>query len=372
MKNNFYSAVATLIGAIVGVGIFGMPYVVAKAGFWTGIFFLFFLGGATLLLHLIYGEIVLRNQSRCRFVGYAENYLGLKGKVVASLVSVLMRYGALLAYMIVAGKFLSIIFNGTEFFWSLVFFGVGSVAIFFGLKVVSKIEVLMALFLLVVIGLIFIEGFYKIDYANLTNFNFDNFFLPYGVILWAIGGLPAIPEMKQILKGNTKSLKKAIVLATLIPLLLYAVFIFVVVGVTGPNTTVEAIEGLVQALERTVLLGAVFGFLAVSTSFLILGVSLKKIFWYDYNLSPRFSWFLVCIIPLVCYLLEFRNFIAVISFTGAILTGLEGILLVRIYQKIKLKGLRNPEYKLKIPKFLEYTLIFVLLLGIIYQLVYYF
>jgi amino acid permease len=33
MNKRFYEATATLIGTVVGVGIFGVPYVVAKSGF---------------------------------------------------------------------------------------------------------------------------------------------------------------------------------------------------------------------------------------------------------------------------------------------------------------------------------------------------
>ena len=66
MSKNFCGATATLIGTIVGVGIFGVPYVVAKSGFLLGLLFLFGLGGVALLLHLFYGEIVLRTPGGSR------------------------------------------------------------------------------------------------------------------------------------------------------------------------------------------------------------------------------------------------------------------------------------------------------------------
>jgi len=37
MRNEkFLAAVSTMIGAIVGVGIFGLPYVISQAGFFVG------------------------------------------------------------------------------------------------------------------------------------------------------------------------------------------------------------------------------------------------------------------------------------------------------------------------------------------------
>lgn len=371
MDKNFYSATAVLIGTIVGVGIFGIPYTVARSGFALGLFFLAVLGLVFLLLHLFYGEIVLRTLGKHRFVGYAQIYLGKWGKRLTSFTSIFINYGALLAYMIVGGKFLEIIFGGSEFNWSLIFFIVCSLAIFFGLRVIVKIELFMSLFLIITIFLIFIKGWPAIDLNNLSTLDWKYFFLPYGVILWAIGGLAAIPEMKEVFKENYKSFKKAIIVGTLLPVLLYVIFVLTVVGVTGSKTSPEAINGLVGSLgSSTVVLGAVFGLLAVTTSFLVIGLSLKKIFWYDYGANKHVSWVLTCLVPVVAFLLHWRDFIVVIGFLGAILGGLDGILLILIYRKAKKIGQRKPEYSLKIPSFVYYSIIFVFSLGIIYQIIF--
>ncbi len=383
MNKNFYGATATLIGTIVGVGIFGIPYVVARSGFLLGLLFLFVLGMAVLLLHLFYGEIVLRTPGKHRFVGYAQRYLGNWGKRLATLTSVFTIYGALLAYTIVGGKFLATIFGRSDFIWSLIFFSICSLAVFFGLRVITKMEILMSLFLIMVIILIFIEGWPTIKFNNLATLNWPYFFLPYGVILWAAGGWAAIPEMKEIfspslrqaqgkLGSGYKFFKKAIIWGTLLPIFLYALFVLTVVGVTGSQTSPEAIGGLVQVLEnRTIILGAIFGLLAVATSFLVLGLCLKKIFWYDYKINKHLAWALTCFVPVIAYLLHLRDFIAVIGFLGAALVGLEGILLVLIYQKAKKLGQRQPEYSLKLSPIFGYGLILILSLGIIYQIIYY-
>jgi len=370
MNKNFYYATATLIGAIVGVGIFAVPYVVAKAGFLLGLFFLFVLGGVALLFHLLYGEIVLRTPGKHRYVGYAEIYLGQWGKWLITFTSIFIFYGALLAYIIVGGKFLQTIFGGTDFVWSLFFFAVCSLAIFFGLKVITKIEVLMTLFLIAVIILIFIKSLPMIKLDNLSTLDWQYFFLPYGVIFWAVTAASAIPEMKEIFKQNYQLFKKAITWGTLLPVFLHLFFILTVVGVTGHQTSPEAIQGLAMALEdHTIIFGAIFGLLAVTTSFLVVGLSLKKTFWYDYKINKYLAWALTCFIPLIAYLCELRDFIAVIGFLGATLGGLQMILLILIYQKAKKKGQRQPEYSIKLHPIVSYGLILILGLGIIYQIV---
>lgn len=371
MNKNFYYATATLIGTIVGVGIFGVPYVVAKAGFFLGLLFLFVLGGVALLLHLLYGEIVLRTPGKHRYVGYAEIYLGQWGKRLIAFASIFIFYGALLAYIIVGGKFVQTIFGGTDFIGSLIFFIICSLAIFFGLQVITKMEVLMTLFLIAVVILIFVKGWPMIKLDNLSTWDWQYFFLPYGVILWAVAGSAAIPEMKEIFKRNYQSFKKAIIWGTLLPVFLYLIFILTVVGVTGQQTSPEAIQGLVKALENyTIIFGAIFGLLAVATSFLVVGLSLKKTFWYDYKINKYLAWVLTCSIPLIAYLCHLRDFITVIGFLGATLGGLQMVLVILIYQKAKKTGQRQPEYSLKLPLIIIYGLILILGLGTIYQIIY--
>ena len=49
---NFWEAVATIVGTIVGAGMLGIPYVLAKAGFFTGLILLLFLGVSIMFVHL--------------------------------------------------------------------------------------------------------------------------------------------------------------------------------------------------------------------------------------------------------------------------------------------------------------------------------
>ena len=372
MNKNFYYATATLIGAIVGVGIFSLPYVVSRAGFLLGLFFLFLLGGVALLIHLFYGEIILRTPGKHRFVGYAQIYLGSWGKALITFTSVFIFYGALLAYIIISGKFLQIIFGGSEFVWSMLFFVFCSLAIFSGLRVIAQIEILMSLFLIIMAIFIFVKGWPAVKLDNFFTLDWSYFFLPYGVILWAVTGGVALPEMKEIFKENYRFFKKAIIWGTLLPVFLYALFVFTVVGVTGQQTSIEAIKGLVQVLaNHTVILGAIFGILAVTTSFLVIGLSLKKTFWYDYKINKYLSWGLTCFIPLMAYLFHLRNFVVVIGFLGAALCGLEGIILILIYQKAKKMGRRRPEYSLNLPRLVNYGLILLFALGLVYQIIYY-
>ena len=81
MKNKVFRAISALVGTVIGAGIFGIPYVVAKIGFLPGIFYLLTLGTLVLFLNLLYGEVILRTPGDHQLTGYAEIYLGKFGKI---------------------------------------------------------------------------------------------------------------------------------------------------------------------------------------------------------------------------------------------------------------------------------------------------
>ncbi len=376
MNRNFFYAVAVLVGTIVGAGMFGIPYAVAQSGFLIGAIFLLVLTGAALLIHLIYGEIVCRTEEKHRLVGYAEHYLGKFGKAIAAIALIVGLLGALLVYIIISGEFLSIIFapifGGSPFIYSLIFFAIGALAIFKDLALVKKLELVMTLFLVLIVFLIFFSGLPHIDFPNLKTIDFRYLFLPYGIILWALAGSSAIPELKEVVSLEGHKYKKVIIWGTIIPAVLYLLFMLIVVGITGKFTTAEAIQGLSGFLGRgIIILGAIFGLLAAMTSFFVIGIGIKKVFWYDYKINKNISWFLACFIPLLGFLLGLRGFIAIIGFLGVVFGAIEGTITILIYQKSKKIGNRQPEYSLRIPGLIIYTLIAIFVLGLIYQVIYF-
>ncbi len=376
MDRSTIYATATLVGTIVGAGMFGIPYVVAQSGFLIGAVFLFILTIVSILLHLAYGEIAYKTPGKHRLVGYAEHYLGKYGKVIVTISLLIGFFGSLLVYIIISGEFLSELFSplfgGSSFVYSLIFFAIGSLGVLKGLKLIEQLELVIGLLLCGIVLLIFFSGIFHLDVSNLKSINLKQFFLPYGVILWALAGGAAVPELKEVVKGNGKSYKKAIVLGTLIPAVLYFLFMFVVVGVSGERTSPEAIQGLMGILGREITyIGAAFGALASITSFFVIGLALKKVFWYDYRINKNLSWFLVCFIPLLGFLLGLREFIPIIGFLGVFLGAIESVSIILIYKKVSRIKKADLDYNLKLPKIVIFSLIVLFILGFIYQIIYY-
>jgi len=373
ISKNSFGAIAILVGCIIGAGILGIPYVVAKAGFITGLIDIVLIGIVMIVMHLYLGEVVLRTKGKHQLVGYAEKYLGKAGKNLMWFAMVFVTYGALLAYTIKEGDFVNALFNtyfgGSPFTYSLIFLGLMAFLVYFELNVLEKSEVLMVFILLGVISLICFFALPHVNINNLNSFNPGSFFLPYGVILFAFLGAVSIPEMKEELKENKAYMKKAIIIGCSIPLVVYIIFAFIVVGVTGINTTDGAILGLGNAIGYEMLVfGTLFGIITMMSSFLILAFSLKEMFEYDYKIDKFSSWFLTCSVPLVIFMLGVKSFVKTIGVAGSVSGGLMGILIVLMYIKAKKLGERKPEYSIKKSNIISWILILLFVFGIIYEL----
>ena len=370
----FFLAISVLLGTMIGAGIFGIPYVISRSGMIPGFFYFLILGGTVFLIHLFFGEIVLRTKERHRLPGYAKKYLGNWGERIAAFSTIFGMIMVLLIYIILGGDFLEILFF--SFFpsigglspshFSLIFWLILSFFIFKGIKFIAPAEFFTNLAFIFIIFLIFCLALPKVNFQNFTLFDFKNIFLPYGVILFALTGWSAIPEMGEVLKDSQerKKFKKAIYFSIIIALLLYALFTLTIVGVSGKNTSPEVFWGLSRYLDpKIVFLGVLAGLITIADSFLIIGLYLRNTLIYDYKLQKIPSSLISCGFPLILFLLGFRQFINIIGFAGTFIGAIEGIIIILIWKKAKLLGNREPEYSLEIPSILLYTLIAIFILG---------
>lgn len=364
-------AISVLAGTIIGVGFFALPYITMIVGIEAILIYFFVLGLVSFLLHLFFGELSLITPDYKRLPGFAKIYFGRFGEKIAYFTSIISLFGALLAYLIVGGEFLEELmgsfFVKNIVFWTIFYSIIGAILIFFDVKVVEKIEFWGLVLFLVVLFFISVKSFNLINWQNFSlgkvTFKDGNWFLPYGPILFSLWGMALIPEIEEILKDKKQALLKTIAISILISILVYLFFIFLILGIAGKNTKESALLNLRELLgkERGSLL-LFFGIVTTFTSYLTLGLTLKKILWYDLKLNKILAWLLTCLLPIFLFLLGIKKFIPLISFLGGIFLGLEGILVLLMYKKAFSKKITLAK------KFLVSSLFFFLILGIFYEM----
>jgi amino acid permease len=372
-NKNFWQAVATLIGTIVGAGILGIPFVVSRVGLWPGLFFIVLLGLASMILNLMIAEMLLRTRLRHQLVGLMQKYLGQAAKHWQALAMGIGYYGALTAYIIGEGEVLAAIFgaSGISALWFSIIFFLGSVVVLLiGLKLIKVLEFWLVLLILLIVLVIVIVSLPAINITNFYYLDFSELFLPYGVILFAFGGSGAVFSIREILRQQERLIRPAVVLGSLFPILLYSIFALVVLGVTGLTTTDIATIGLGNALgPNMVLYGNLFAVLAMATSFLTLGIALRQMYRYDYHLPVWLAWLLVIIVPLLIFLLISQNFIQVIGTAGSLTFGLSGVLTVLAFWRAKKIGEQSPIFSLPKMRVIGSLLIVIFLFGVVYTIV---
>jgi amino acid permease len=365
VDKKFWSAVFTLTGTVIGAGILGLPYVFAKSGFGIGIFWLLLLGLVMILTNLYFAEVCLRTKGNHQLFGYAKKYLGKFGSRVTFVIVIFGVYLALLAYLIGEGQSLSRFFTGSldySFYFAIGFWVLMVLILRGGLRDLKKVESWGVIGIILVVIILAAWKAPHVQAGNLFYNNPVNFFVPFGVILFALSGFFSVPELRMGIKGKENSLWKAIIMGMLIPIVLYAVFSGVFIGVLGENVSEVATLSFGNIL-------VLLGILTMLTSYVVLGFVLKDTFQYDLKYPKITSFFFTSGVPLLLYLvLNYYgrlSFVDTLDIGGAVSTSLAAILVLIMGLRAKKMGNRKPEFSMPLNWFIVLILSAIFLIGII-------
>lgn len=329
----FLHATAVLVGTMVGVGIYGIPFSFAKAGFFVGAVWLVAVAVVMTVFNLLFAQLTAATPGVHQVSGYISFWLGPWSRRVTTFANMLSLYGALLAFLIVAGEFLHNILSNflaiNPQWYSVIFALAWSVMWFLRVRVVAAVELALIGVYAVIVVIIAVLGIPHITFGNFAGWTPDFWYLPYGVLLFAFAGMSAIPIQRQLLAGRERLMRPAIITAMTAAGFLYLLFAFIVVGISGEVTSPEAFAGLFDFLGSPIILfGSVLGVLTISTSYVMLGTALYEMFHIDYRFSAPAAWLFSIVPPVAFFLGGLRNFIDVIGLVGTVAVGLLGILLL--------------------------------------------
>lgn len=361
-----------MVGTAVGAGIFGLPYVFVRSGYGLGVCYVIVLGAILMLVNLAYGEVVLATKDSHQFPVYVEKYLGKRWKYLAIASMFIGFYGALAAYLLEVSHLLTALLQpflgGTELIYLFCYTIVIASTLYIGLRAVSNLEKILMIAMLSLVSILVIAGWPYLHVNNYVIVSGSSFFLPYGVVLFALSAASAVPDMKNILVKRLSKLKTAIIIGSCIPIVVYIAFTAIVVGITGASTTESSLVGLGQALGKPILIfGSIFGIITMSTSFLMLGLVLKEVYMYDFKWPPLAAWVSVMIPPLLIVLLNWLSFIEILGISGALIGGLDGIMIMKMHRQIHANQDRHSEFTITQSRLVHAFSYIVFIGGITYE-----
>lgn len=365
--------VAVFSGGMIGVGFLSLPYIAMKTGILVMLGYFLVVTALVITINLIFCQISLKTQDFKRFPGFVGHYLGKWPKAFSMVSVIFSTIGVLLVYLIIGGQFLtsvfSSLFSGSNLLYVLIYFLIAGIIIYFDIKVVAKVEFWVLILLFLSLIFIFIEGFSQIKFSNIfsTTYNLQatSFFLPYGPLLFALWGIGLIPEVEEMIKSRPgsqpkKRLKNIVAISTIIVSIFYFLFIMLVLGISGNKTDQTALVGLKYFLPNLLVsIALIMGTLAAFTAFITQGIVFKKTLMFDLKIKHWQAFVMTCCPPFILFLIGIQSFIPLLSFTGAVLLGINGIFILLMYKKIGGKNI------------IIFPLSLVFLLGVIYEILYF-
>lgn len=376
MYKNLILPAGILAGAIIGAGIFALPFVFVNAGIITGLFYLLIFCFVFIVIHLMYAEVIIKTEGEHRFPGYVKIYLGQTGFCLATLTSILGMLLISTVYLIISSSFLKLIlpmnFITPDIFKVMIFWVLVSATIFLEIKSMAFSEFLITSAIVIIALLLFILGIFNFDkIISASSINFQNIFLPCGIILFALAGRVAIPTVINYFRKIKQPLSKAkqpIILGTLIPAFVYLLFIF---GVVGLSTTVskDAVSGLIGSVSPFILvLIGILGLISIWSSYIAVGLDVKNALKFDLKFPKILAGFVVVAAPLLLFFAGFQNFLVLISIVGGVFISLEGIFIVLMWLKSHKIKKEEVIFK-KLNPLIVYALIVIFIGGIIYEVI---
>ncbi|MFH1759018.1 MAG: aromatic amino acid transport family protein [Patescibacteria group bacterium] len=337
--NKVIFSIGIMAGTIIGAGVFSLPYIFMQIGVLNGLVFLVAMAVVMALFHLFYADLVVTTRGRHNFVGFMKIYLGKAGMVFGIITSVIQMMFVLVIYLVLVKSFIALIFptsyspGGVLLFWIL-----GSIVACSTLRRLAMIEFLVAAGMVVIMALVFVFALPSLFEVSLNNavLGVGNFLLPIGPLFFALAGRVAVVEVvRELGKGQKKKIKLSIILGTILPALIYALFILAVVVLSG-SVTSDAVSGLVGNLPLWVLaLISVLGCLSLWSSYTIIGFDVNDILKVDLKIPAFLRVAFIVLAPMVFYMLGFQNFIKLVTFAGAVFTPIVAVLIILMWFKAK-------------------------------------
>ncbi len=350
----FWEGVALLIGTIVGAGYLVLPYSFLQSGIWQNLFWFLVFGVSVTLLHLLYAEIVLATHDNHRLTGYVGLYLGRFAELISIASFVFGVFGGLLVYLLLGSRFFQLLLAPFGLGISnqvlvVVFWLLASCLVAAKVNVSGKINLAITAVTMSLFVLASIVGFVRADPVNFSLPISKPFFYPYGLILYALIGALAIPEIIRMLGKQDAPLvliKPIAIVGTLIPTAVYIFFGIAIFGAAGAHTAPDTISGMAGILPAWLIYGIVIAaFLEILTSYFTFGLYTVETLRKDFNMKKIWATLLAVFFPITLFGVGIDDFVKLIGVLGSVLVTIDSLSILGVYLALKYK---RPDYRFQI------------------------
>ncbi len=327
----------SLTGTIIGAGIFGLPAVFSATGILGGTMLFFLILAVSLLLNQLYIDVIYSVRGSHRLPGYARIIFGSK-LYYASLISMVIKTsGTLLAYVILGGTFFYMLGTGLGidyplWVWAVLFWSIGSLVVFYGIKAVSAFQGGLTWFLIGFMLFTALVLFPFINWQATASIDLNGFLGTIGIVFFAVTAMTVLPDLKDIAGREQRKMRLGSAIAVLTAGLLSWLFGVIIASVYPHVKGVADIQLAFPPIFWWLI--PTIGLLAVSTSFLTFTQALKNLLSVDLKLKPVQAWIISVVTPIALFALVSQDFLKTIGFVGGVVTTFNGVLICVLAYKV--------------------------------------
>ncbi len=265
-----------IAGTTIGAGMLGIPLITGQAGLWpalaiTGVIWLYMLATGFLFL-----EVMLWMPKGSNILSMAGRFMGVKGQWLAGAMFIFLYYCLMVAYFAAGAPLLGDLLGLPAGFGSYLFFAaVFGVIVAIGTKMIDRANIALTVAMVVFFFLLIVDGSQAVSTERLMFANWRPLLFAPPFLFSAFGYHNIIPPLTEYLKRDVKVLKLSIWLGTLIPLLFYVMWQWLVIGAIPQGVLQETLAAglpVTSALQKVTgnvtlkAIGALFALFAIATS----------------------------------------------------------------------------------------------------------
>lgn len=335
-KGSVLGGILLIAGCCIGAGMLGLPILSAQTGFYPSLsmFILCWLFMVTTGLLLL--EVNLWYSGEVNIITMAGKTLGRSGQSIAWFVFLFLFYSLMVAYIAASGSLIT----GFVKQWTdldvhhsigcLVFTLLFGVVLYVGTGAVDWFNRLLMIGLVITYVCLVVMGASHVDAKLLEHHNWNAVTNVIPVVIVSFGYHNLVPSLTTYFHRDVVSLKKVILIGSAIPLIIYVVWEWLILGIVPLTDFKEALdqgeiatEALKNAVGASWILDVAqaFAFFAIVTSFV--GVALSFVDFLADGLkikkTPQGKILLIALAlapPLICALMYPTIFLTALNIAG--------------------------------------------------------
>ena len=285
-----------IAGTSIGAGMLAIPATVAASGFWIACLLLIITWFVMLLTALLLLEVNLSMANGSNFSRMAYNTLGNPGRLITWVGYLLLLYSLTAAYTagggnLISSGFLMLNLHSPARLSSLIFMLILGFLVYCGTRTVDHAnKLLMLLKFVAFFGFIFaIFSAIRQDYLDVKTQNINYLWISFPILVTSFGFHHVIPSLRTYVQSNGLMLRKAIIIGSIIPLIIYILWVTATLGsipLYGEGSFAQILSsgdvaaGIVLNYHSSFIRHFVYIFEAIAVTTSFLGVTLGL---FDFN-----------------------------------------------------------------------------------------